>query len=381
MIKAIALCLLFSGVMPALAARDVSVAKLENELNGLRGKPDKEIVRKLEGIVLTERLSTTRLVELEKSLPGPGSRAALLALADASIFQKLPASEQVAKPAPDAETQAAMLRSAANYAAQALSKLPNFFATQRITHFEDAPAFHRDAVYLPPEPLHAVSSARAVVLYRDGKQVVDWQNGKSANDAPPILGLITSGEFGPILGTVLADAAQGRIEWSHWEHGSTGDEAVFMYEVPRAKSHYDVKFCCVESDTASIFEQFSGYHGEIALDPAGGAILRITMLADLKPANPVSKASVMVEYGAVEIGGKSYICPRRSVAEVQAYQQAAPKSPDEPPSYFALHSDELNSAEKGELQTLLNDVTYEQYHLFRSESRVITSNESAPDKN
>ncbi|HLY42899.1 MAG TPA: hypothetical protein VKR52_16915 [Terracidiphilus sp.] len=381
MIKAIAVVLLFAGTIPALAARDVSVAKLQSELSGMERKPDKEIARRLEGMTLSERLSTARLAQLQQSLPGPESRAALLALADASAFLRLPESEEVEKAAPDAEAQRAMLQSAGNYVSQTLSKLPNFFATQKVLHFEDAPAFQRQGYYFPKEPLQAVSDAKGVVLYRDRKQVVDWNGAKSAKDAPPIVGLITSGEFGPILGTVLADAAQGKIEWSHWDHGNPNDIAVFRYEVPKEKSHYEVKFCCIESDVANVFQQFSSYHGEIALDPATGTILRITMQADLKPPKPVSTSSLMVEYGTVDIGGKSYICPRRSVAEVRAYQQTAPKSPEEPPNGLGLHSVDISSGGSGFLQTLLNDVSYEDYHLFRSESRVITTEDSGSRKN
>jgi len=339
------------------------------------------VARRLEGMALTERLSTAGLATLQQSLPGPESRAALLALADASVFLELPQSEQVTKPAPDTEAQRAMLQAAEKYVSQTLSKLPNFFATQKILHLEDTPATHRTGVFFPEEPLHAVVDARAVVLYRDGKQVIDWGKMKSGKEALPLLGLITSGEFGPILSTVLADAAQGKIEWSHWEHGSPDDEAVFAYAVPKAKSHYEVKFCCIELDSASVFQQFAGYHGEIALDPASGTILRITMLADLKPAHPVSAANVVVEYGPVEIGGRSYICPRRSLAEVASYQQTPPESPDEPPNGLGLHSVEMSSGGTGPLQTMLNDVSYEDYHLFRSDSRVLPPGDSTPDKN
>lgn len=377
MIKAIAVILLVAGAIPALGARDVSVAKLQDELAGMQKKSDKEIARRLEGMTLAERLSTVRLAELQQTLPGPESRAALLALADASAFLRLPVSEEMSKPAPDAEAQRAMLQSAADYVSQTLSKLPNFFATQKVLHFEDAPAFQREGYYFPKEPLHAVSDAKAVVLYRDRKQVVDWSGAKSAKDAPPILGLITSGEFGPILGTVLADAAQGKIEWSHWLHGNPNDLAVFTYEVPQEKSHYEVKFCCIESDVANVFQQFSGYHGEIALDPATGTILRMTMQADLKPPKPVATSSLMVEYGAVEIAGKTYICPRRSVAEVRAYQQTAPKSPEEAPNRLGLHSVDMTSGASGFLQTLLNDISYDDYHIFRSESRILTTDDSS----
>jgi hypothetical protein len=52
-----------------------------------------------------------------------------------------------------------------------------------------------------------------------------------------------------------------------------------------------------------------------------GAILRLTMQSEpgwivepnLTPVRPVRVTGMMVEYGPVRIGGKTYICPQRSV--------------------------------------------------------------------
>ncbi len=105
--------------------------------------------------------------------------------------------------------------------------------------------------------------------------------------------------FGPVLATVLVDAAQGKLAWSHWEQVAAAPLAVFRFAVPREKSHYEVEFCCVTADNGSyrVFRQFSGYHGEMAVDPATGAILRLTLEADLKPADKIVRSDILVEYG------------------------------------------------------------------------------------
>jgi hypothetical protein len=41
--------------------------------------------------------------------------------------------------------------------------------------------------------------------------------------------------------------------------------------------------------------------------------------ADMPPNEVVSKNGMMVEYGAVDIGGKSYICPLRGVSVLLAH--------------------------------------------------------------
>jgi len=43
------------------------------------------------------------------------------------------------------------------------------------------------------------------------------------------------------------------------------------------------------------------------------AVLRVEVEADLNGFVPLDRAEVMVAYGPVEIGGKIYICPVRSV--------------------------------------------------------------------
>jgi hypothetical protein len=73
----------------------------------------------------------------------------------------------------------------------------------------------------------------------------------------------------------------------------------------------------------------------------------------------------MVEYGPVAIGAKTYTCPVRSVSIGENGIDGVPgllgestSAPDTP---------------------LLNDVTFENYHQFRSESRILIGNIPLPD--
>ena len=180
-------------------------------------------------------------------------------------------------------------------------------------------------------------------------------------------GLTTWGIFGPILGTVLEDAARSKLAWSHWEQGVSGPMAVFSYSVPKEKSHYTVDYCCVAEQSAtsvadlSPFRQIVAYHGEIAVDPASGTILRLMLQAEMKASDPVAKSSIMVEYGPVEIGDRTYFCPVRSVSSTLA--QTLQFNPN-----FLFPE----AAALLPLKTKLNDVAFEQYHLFRADARVLT---------
>jgi VWFA-related protein len=382
--RKLALLWLLAGVaLPAVAARNITVEQLEQVLAAVHGKADAKVAQQLSGLELTERLSAARLSRWEADLPGPESRQSLVLLADVAAFLDPPAAEIPATPAPDFAAQRRMIALTVDYASKTLHQLPNFFATRDTVRFEDTPqGFRPDTSEIPYQPLHPVGRATDTVLYRDGNEVVDSRAAKGNKNQPATQGLITTGVFGPVLATVLVDAAQGKLAWSHWEQGAAGPLAVFRFAVPREKSHYEVEFCCVTADNGSyrVFQQFSGYHGEMAVDPANGAILRLTLEADLKPADKIVRSEILVEYGPVEIGGKTYICPVKSVSisdapalgsnafELQRYRGGA-----------LLEHDSRTAPTH--LRAMLNDVVFEQYHLFHANARLLGGNNGAPVEN
>ncbi len=55
------------------------------------------------------------------------------------------------------------------------------------------------------------------------------------NDAKPgaVLGMTSWGEFGPILGVVLIDAAKSKLSWARWQQENGKSIAVFQFTVDR----------------------------------------------------------------------------------------------------------------------------------------------------
>ena len=109
-------------------------------------------------------------------------------------------------------------------------------------------------------------------------------------------------------------------------------------------------------------QQASAYHGEVAIDPGSGAILRIALIADLASDGPITRGDVMVEYANVEIGGKTYICPVRSVALSVGESGKITFDAGNTPAMHRVN------------RTLLNDVSFSDYHVFRSELRILPGN-------
>jgi hypothetical protein len=200
------------------------------------------------------------------------------------------------------------------------------------------------------EPLHLTDKSNVVVTYRDGSEELDTQKGKKAK--PGSMGMITGGEFGPILTVVLGDALRSQVSFSYWEQGKDGPLAVYRYTVSKQNSHYMVQL----PNVAKGRPIFPAYHGEIAVDPASGDIYRITEIADFESTANGVECAIAVEYAPVEIGDRMYVCPARSVALSKV------------PGYL---NHDLAKGEAVPLQTHLNDVAFTEYHLFRAESRIL----------
>jgi len=307
---------------PRVPARRVTVNELEQILDTANAEHDGELAKQLAGLELTERLSTTRISLWKDRLRGKKSIAALVALADESAFLDPPAAEILSDPAPDLNTQRQMLSRTVKYLKEVIPKLPDFFATRTTTEYQQPSLKNGDTwkTALVDQSLHEAVTEKATLRYRNGheEQDAEKKNG-SPNAKKKDLNFI--GVFGPILGSVLVDATRGdsKLIWSRWVQGEQSREAVFRYIVRVDNPHYNVTHCCLVGGNTYVTSP--GYLGELAIDPATGAILRLTMESEpgwisepnLNPVLPVKGAAMMVEYGPVEIGGKRYICPERSV--------------------------------------------------------------------
>jgi hypothetical protein len=360
------------------APEKVTVNQLEQALSAAHGKSDAEVAQTLSSLELAERLSTVRLDHLKADLPGGKSQQALAILADQSAFLPPPESDTVTDPIPDPAATRQMLVQIVNYVNATLRQLPNLIAIRETTGFEDRPAEDSlestGVVSLSYLSLHEVGKSSIAITFRDRREVEDESASNAFKHEGKIGGLITSGEFGPILSTVLADAIKGKITWARWERGPSGRLAVLHFAVPDGQSNYRVKFCCIPNGLTStgqpdmqVFDERSSYHGDITFDPANGSILRIALQAEMPPKGLVPNAGIVVEYGPVEIGGKTYLCPVKSVSVLQAHT--------------ALQQGAISRTNyQGAAKTFLNEVEFDQYRRFGSETRIVSGDNDQPAK-
>ena len=350
----------FYSDQPNLTARRITVEQLDHVLAAASHESDAELARQLSDLVLTERLSSTKLSSWTASLRGKKTRQALVALADVSAFLDPPAAEIPREAPPDLTAQRVIVSRAVDYLNNMIPKLPNFYATRTTVRYEETPQYIDASTPIAYRPLNVSASSKETVLYSNGKEVVDTSVDKGKKRKVKGGYLLTYGVFGPLLGAVT-DAIAGGLSWSRWELDAGAPHAVFHYEIPAQKSRYQVAACCLpDGDGTGAFETTAGYHGEIAIDPASGAILRLELVAEMQSTTPLIQSDIMIEYGPVEIGGKTYICPVKSVSISRARSVTVLTEWDES---FRTY---------GPFATMLNDATFGDYHIFRAESHVLT---------
>jgi hypothetical protein len=268
-------------------ARRITVSQLEQMLERAHGSKDNQVAQELFGVELTERMSSTKLSSWKGRLPGERSRAALIAVADRSAFLALsPADIPTAAP-PDPAVRQQMLSHMVEYWTKTMLQLPDFSATRTTIQYDEPPPKEDTwKIVTSDQSLHSIETSNTTVLYRDGKEVVDAGARKGKKKSARENGLDTQGTFGPILAVIFhgVSGAHSEFTWSHWEQGADGPQAVFRYVVPQAASHFEVNFCCLADPDGTIpLNKIAAYHGEVAIDPATGAILRVTVDADLEP--------------------------------------------------------------------------------------------------
>jgi hypothetical protein len=381
--------------LPASAAHRFTVGQLRQFVSSqlAAGRRDSSMAGDLAGIELTEQLTPSAMEGIRNELkPGPKTIAALGLLSDCSTFLSPPADEVASQSAPDLKAQQAMLNRASDFALNALRHLPDFLATRTTRSFESSSIFVSNrkvngddsgANTADPDrisvqsPFYEAGTFDREITYREGHELSgdsDLAAGQRLMPSSEPLGLVSSGEFGSELATILLDVEKGQITWGHWEQTSAGLTAVFHYTVPPGAANYSVDFCCVRhfenggphpkwtfripgvGDITNSYRGTPPYHGNLYLNPSTGTVLRVTLVAELKDSDPITQVASSVQYGPEEIGGKIFVLPLHGMV-ISSFR----------------------SSPGSEIKTVLriNETSFANYHRFGSTVRVLPT---APDQ-
>lgn len=364
------------SALPGWSATKVTVSQLDSLLAEMhsQSKGDEATANKLKELELTEQLTEPAMNSFVKYEPGPQTIVQIRVLALESALLPPPIADLPDLPAPDQATQKAIMSRAIDYVTQDYSHLPRFTAdktTARYQNGEDlvrtstgagSQTAHTDLGLNPTNQYMRYLGEHSTTIALQGSIEILPAKGKSQDPAGQN-GQISQGGPGPVLGAILLDAAKGQIGWRRWETVGGKQAAVFGFDVGRKQSHYQVNYCCFPKSedvgshigatpggvatgpgggqpsaanygVSTSFEPFktiAGYHGELFIDPQTGAVVRLTLRAELKPTDYVQQEDTRIDYAAVEIGGKQFVVPVESmilttvVPAGQSYQKATPR--------------------------------------------------------
>jgi hypothetical protein len=367
------LWILFAAMtLPAYAVEQVAVAQLEQKLatqqplsadSPLQALRDDQLAQLVGNLTLTERLSDARLERInQKLLSGRLCKQALQILAYRSAFFDPPADELPTLPAPDAEAQKRMVIAARANVLHNLKRLPNFFATRATLQYSGVPADMNRNPLLMRVGLFRVGVSTHEITFRNGEEVTDPMKPAPAESEDMETGLDSWGEFGPEPVMILMDAAHSVTNFHHWEKTPAGLVAVFHYSVPRTGSHYEVRYKCPTNEP---FHDNPAYHGSFSIDPATGALMRITLETESQPSDPISHIASIIEYSPMNIGERSYICPVRSLTTMVEESNACPTRHHVPKQAQPI--------------LMLNQTSFTGYHRLGSTVRILGNSDGAPD--
>lgn len=298
------------------------------------GDNDNKIAYKIGHFRLKERLTDREIADIRALNLGLRTSAMLEVIADNSEFEAAADAPGTAPLTPsEADT---LLEKTRLFALNYIRNLPDFICTSIVRRFEsnvirvvDNAAFLED-IRLQDTHMTEVSFAHGKEVYRASQ----------AQDQA-VQGLTTKGEFGSILGSILIDGTHPA--WSRWESIDGKLVAVFRYSVDAAHSRYTVDWLDDKRRPKQIGPAFNG---ELSIDPASGAIIRLTRHAALPRDSRIFFVDTAIEYQPVLIGGASYICPVKSIT--RSVWKVDPVG-------FALS---------------LNEVQFGSYHKFEGESKL-----------
>jgi len=352
----------------------VTVAQLDALIR--RNPRDPALLQRLDNLRLTERLPSGRRNQLLSLLHTDRDRHALMVIADTSEFSPPAPGETPADPFPGRTSASAILNRAFNYVSQSTHTLPDFFATRTEAEYQEPKLRDKDLcpVSSTEQPLRLSATYRGTVLYRNGTEVVEAQK-KSSKRLLNIRdhALDTRGNFGLALTSIFSAAAnpQSKVTWSRWERGELGNLAVFQFEIPSTVPVFEVTYCCLPvGDGTTIYRNNAAYRGEFAVNPSTGAIMRLLLNADLDedrdPRAPLVRSQLMIDYAPVEIGGKQYVTPIRSVSLSRGR------------TLQMIYHFGLTFLRYGPYETLVNEFTFTNYHKFGSEARILAGYDEVP---
>lgn len=359
------IALLALAAMPAWCARKITVAELKDTLATLHkeGKADADVANALKQLELSEQLTRNAMNGMVENVPGPLSTEQIYVLEARSALLAPPPEDLPTTAAPDAAAQKAILDKAADYVSKTYDQLPAMAVTKTTLRFQDNVEAAASSSGLaggakdvsvgsgfvnPFQFIHYINSTDAQVATEHGAEKPPAAKDKTPWGSNRMIALQ---DPDPSLGAVFQEAqAAGDIKFLRWELINGKPAAVYTFDVPKKKAHFEVNVCCfpeVQQAGKVAFTSAAGfgagqpgggagapggaagnmqtstnwhpykanvpYHGEFFIDPETGIVVRMITQAELKSTEVVHQDDIRIDYGPVTVGGKAVVLPMKTV--------------------------------------------------------------------
>lgn len=351
---------LLLAAVPAWSAKKITVGELKDSLLSMHQdkKSDADVASALKQVQLTEELTRSVMNSLAEYLPGPQSTEQIYVLEARSAVLAPPPTDIPATAAPDAAAQKALLDKASDYVSKTYQQLPALTATKTTLRFQDnveavaaSSGMHGSATDVSvgssfvnaAQFVHYINSSEAHIESQSGAEKLPSGKDKTPWGAN---GQIALQGQGPVLSNVLQEAqSSGPITFLRWEMVNGKTAAVFSFEVPKKKSHYNVAYCCfpetdqtgvmnfsarsqaggpqahgnlqTNTDFTKTYKATVGYHGELFIDPDTGIVVRLITLGEFKNTDIVHQEDQRIDYGPVTVGGKMLVLPVKTIIDTE----------------------------------------------------------------
>lgn len=338
---------LVSAALAAQAQMQMNVQQLADFVRSeiaLGHHSDKQIAAYIKKLDLSEKLTEKTIVDLEAQGAGPKTIEALQELKAKTANMKPAKTDATYSPAtapdntltsgpatmtlstkappippPDSVRQAKILDSMRQYAMSYTQNLPNFICVQVTRQYVDP--YGKDNY-------RSIGNILARVSYNQGREKYDVYsvNGQliqTSMEGVPMRngGAISTGEFGSLMREIFEPKSQAEFGWDHWATLRGRRMAVFNYFIDSGHSSWSISYSAGPGDQQRII---TAYKGLVYADANTGEIDRIKFVAvDIPRSFPVTEATEILDYDAVDISGQSYVCPMMAKLYMRADRQSS----------------------------------------------------------
>lgn len=324
--------LVFCCALAMQAQMEMNVDQLAQFIRSevaLQQHTDRQIAAYLKKVHLTEKLPTKTIEDLEAQGAGPKTIEALKQLQTETASLRPPTHDSTYSPAtapdttgsepatvslhvnvvippPDSVRQKQILDSMRDYALNYTQNLPNFICVEVMRRWVEPAIGRGSGTY------HSVGDILAKVSYNEGQEHYNVYSvgGKYQETSLEHVGgggAISTGEFGSMMREIFTPQSQAEFNWDHWAKLRGRKMAVFHYYIDSGHTQYSIAYTSDGHDEQRIY---TAYEGLVYADENTGEISRIKFHAvNIPKTFPVTDALEILDYGDVEISGKTFICP------------------------------------------------------------------------